>query len=59
MPFLLLVTLMLPQQQPYTYEIEFSSKENCEKAAADLQREFAERIAAQAGSSFSAICVAK
>jgi hypothetical protein len=32
-PYLLLVTLVLGQQAPHSYKVEFSSKETCERAA--------------------------
>ena len=36
-PYLLLVTLVLGQQVPHSYKVEFSSKETCEQAASDLR----------------------
>jgi hypothetical protein len=36
-PYLLLVTLVLGQQAPHSYKVEFSSKETCEQAASDLR----------------------
>ena len=35
--YLLLVTLVLGQQPPHSYQVEFSSKETCEKAASELR----------------------
>lgn len=40
MPYLLLVTLIIVQQPPHSYQVEFSSKETCEQAAADLRLEY-------------------
>ena len=40
MLYLLLVTLVLPQQAPRNFQLEFSSKEACEKAASDLRLQY-------------------
>ena len=36
-PYMLLVTLVLGQQAPQSYKVDFSSKETCEQAASDLR----------------------
>jgi hypothetical protein len=35
--YLLVVTLVLGQQPPHSYKLDFSSKETCEQAASDLR----------------------
>lgn len=38
MPYLLLVTLVIGNgEPPHSYQVEFSSKETCEKAASELR----------------------
>jgi hypothetical protein len=36
-PYLLFVTLVLGANAPHTYQVEFSSKDMCDKASAELQ----------------------
>jgi hypothetical protein len=55
-PYLLLVTLVLPQQAPHSYQVEFSSKEKCEKAAADLQASY---YRMSRGAGVTAVCARK
>lgn len=55
-PYLLLVTLVLGYEQPHTYQVEFKSKGSCEKASANLRKEYL-RVSGRV--IVSAICVEK
>jgi hypothetical protein len=56
-PYMLLVTLVLGQQAPQSYKVDFSSKETCEQAASDLRLNYNKTFRNMTG--VTTVCVKK
>ena len=58
MKFVLLVTLMVAGQQPYSYQVEFSSETQCQYAQSNLIQSY-EHNFPKSGLSYSVLCLQK
>ncbi len=58
MKFVLLVTLIVTWQPPYSYQVEFSSEAQCENAQKGLIASYGRNFS-QAGLSYSVLCLQK
>jgi hypothetical protein len=62
MKFVLLVTLLVRGQAPYSFQVEFSSQELCDSARQNIYSSYSSQLGATISSTeihYSAICLQK